>query len=89
MKNILIFGSGGHAKVAFSEIIQKKNCKILGFVDDFSKKGKLIIKHKNKSYYNLGKIINVIKYYKNQRRNKKKTNSKREEKGEFRIIGIK
>jgi FlaA1/EpsC-like NDP-sugar epimerase len=35
---IIIFGSGGHAKVIFSEGIKLKKFKFLGFVDDFKKK---------------------------------------------------
>ena len=38
MKNIVIFGSGNHAKVIFHELIKLKNYKILGFVDDTKKK---------------------------------------------------
>ena len=60
MKKILIFGSGGHAKVIYSEIIKNKNIKFLGFVDETKKKGDIIIKGK-KNFYNLGKISEVIK----------------------------
>ena len=38
MVNIVIFGSGDHAKIVFSEIIKLKKYKILGFVDNFKKK---------------------------------------------------
>ena len=60
MKKILIFGSGGHAKVIYSEIIKDKNLEFLGFVDEAKKKGEIIISEKN-TYYNLGKISEVIK----------------------------
>jgi len=60
-KNIVIFGSGAHAKVVFSEIIKIKKYNFLGFVDDFSQKGKKIITYKKKSFFNLGKIRDVIK----------------------------
>ena len=59
-KNIYIIGSGNHAKVIFFEILKINKFKILGFIDDFKKKGELIIKHKNKKYYNLG-TINYLK----------------------------
>ena len=38
MKKILIIGSGGHAKVILSEIIQIKEYRIIGFIDEFKKK---------------------------------------------------
>lgn len=66
-KNIVIFGSGAHSKVIFSEIIKIKKYNFLGFVDDFSLKGEKIITYKKKSFFNLGKIKDVIK---NNRRGK-------------------
>jgi sugar O-acyltransferase (sialic acid O-acetyltransferase NeuD family) len=60
MNKIVIFGSGGHAKVIFSEVIKLKKFKFLGFVDDFKKKGELIISSNKKNYYNLGSIKEVI-----------------------------
>ena len=45
-KNIVIFGSGVHSKVIFSEIIKIKKYNFLGFVDDSSKKGQKIITYK-------------------------------------------
>ena len=60
-KNILIFGSGVHSMVIFSEIIKLDNYNFLGFVDDFSNKGKKIITYKKRSFFNLGKIEDVIK----------------------------
>ncbi len=55
-KNIYIIGSGDHAKVIFFEALKTNKFKILGFIDDFKKKNELIVKYKNKKYYNLGKI---------------------------------
>lgn len=60
MINIVIFGSGSHAKVLFSEIIKLKKFKFLGFVDDFKKKGEFIISLNKNKYYNLGSIKEVI-----------------------------
>lgn len=60
-KNIVVFGSGVHSKVIFSEIIKIKKYNFLGFVDDFSQKGKKIITYKKKSFFNLGKIKDVLK----------------------------
>ena len=67
MKKIVIFGSGGHAKVVFSEIIKLKKFKFLGFVDNYKKKGELIISFNKKNYYNLGSIKEVINKKKNIR----------------------
>ena len=61
MIKIVIFGSGGHAQVIYSEIIKDKKFSFLGFVDKTKKKGKLIIKSKKKNYFNLGKISEVLK----------------------------
>ncbi len=66
MKKIIIFGSGGHAKVIYSEIIKNKNFTFLGFVDDLKKKGEIIVKGK-KNFYNLGKMTHVIKNNNNLR----------------------
>ena len=60
MSKLVIFGSGGHARVIFSEVMKLKKFKFLGFVDDFKKKGELIISFKKKNYYNLGSIKEVI-----------------------------
>ncbi len=59
MKNIIIFGSGGHAKVILSEIVKLKKYKIIGFIDPKIKKGKIVIKIKNKIFKNLGKLENI------------------------------
>ena len=49
MIKIVIFGSGSHAKVIFSEVIKLKKFKFLRFVDDFKKKGELIISSNKKN----------------------------------------
>ena len=59
MIKILIFGSGVHSKIVFSEIIKLKNYSILGFVDDFSKKNKIVETYKNKKYKVIGGINNT------------------------------
>ena len=56
MKKVVIFGSGDHSKVVFSEIIQLKKFSVIGFIDNFNKKGKLIESHKGNKYKILGKI---------------------------------
>jgi sugar O-acyltransferase (sialic acid O-acetyltransferase NeuD family) len=60
MIKLVIFGSGGHSKVTFSEVIKLKKFQFLGFVDDFKKKGELVISFNKKNYYNLGSIKQVI-----------------------------
>lgn len=56
MKNIVIFGSGGHSKVILSEILESKNdFKFCGFVDSSKKTGSIVTKVKKKNY----KIINL------------------------------
>ena len=66
-KNIIIFGSGTHSIMIFSEIIKLKDYNFLGFVDDFSKKKK-IVSYKKKSFFNLGGIEDVIKIKKSKRK---------------------
>tara|TARA_B100000787_G_scaffold168216_1_gene156549 strand:- start:182 stop:850 length:669 start_codon:yes stop_codon:yes gene_type:complete len=61
MRKVIIFGSGGYAKVIYSEIIKDKKLIFLGFVDETKQKGELIIRNKKKNYVNLGKISEVIK----------------------------
>ena len=61
MKKIVIFGAGDHAKVVLSEIVNLKQYDILGFVDEFSEKGKVITKYRNKNFKNLGGLKNIIK----------------------------
>ena len=60
IKNIVIFGSGDHAKIIFSELIKLKKFKFLGFVDDTKKKGALVASINKKKYFNLGSIKQVI-----------------------------
>jgi sugar O-acyltransferase (sialic acid O-acetyltransferase NeuD family) len=59
--DIIIFGSGNHAKVIFSEIINYKKYNIIGFVDEVKKSKNLIIKYKNKKFYTIGKISENVK----------------------------
>ena len=61
MKKILILGSGSHAKVIFSEILNLKKYKLIGFIDDFEKKNKIIISYKKKNFKILGKINDLKK----------------------------
>jgi len=58
--NLIIFGSGVHARVIFSEVIKLKKFNFIGFVDNFKKKGELILSLNKKKYYNLGSIKEVI-----------------------------
>ena len=51
MKNLLIFGSGDHAKVIISEVLKlKKAYNPMGFCCEKKKIGKVIFKAKNKKY---------------------------------------
>lgn len=61
MKNIVIFGSGEHAKVIFWELAEFKKYKIIGFFD-YTKKERILINYKNKIYksFNSYKKINKI-----------------------------
>ena len=65
-KKIVIFESGSHSKVVFSEIVKIKNYNMLGFVDNFCTEGEKIITYKNKYYINLGNINSLIKKNKRQ-----------------------
>lgn len=62
MKKIVIFGSGCHAKVVYSEILKLKKFKVLGFVDNYLAKKTKILKHKNKYVINIGSIDDLKKY---------------------------
>ena len=62
MKKIVIFGSGCHAKVVFSELAKLKKYEVLGFVDNFLPKNKKIIRHRNKYILTIGNIKNLKKY---------------------------
>tara|TARA_B100001123_G_C15098795_1_gene942682 strand:+ start:255 stop:926 length:672 start_codon:yes stop_codon:yes gene_type:complete len=57
MKEILIFGSGGHSRIILSEIVQIKDYRVIGFVDENIKKGTIIESYKNKKY----KVVSNIK----------------------------
>ncbi len=61
MKNIIIFGGGSSARVIFSELINLRKFKILGFIDNYSKKGEVIETFKGKNYKNLGKTSTISK----------------------------
>ena len=62
MRKIIIFGSGVHSKVVFSEVMQLKKFSVLGFIDDFIEKGRVIETHKRKVFKNLGKIKDLKKF---------------------------
>ena len=59
MKEILIFGSGEHSKVVFTEIIKMKNYHVKGFIDEEKKIGTVIESFKNKKYRVLSNIKNL------------------------------
>jgi sugar O-acyltransferase (sialic acid O-acetyltransferase NeuD family) len=61
MKEILIFGSEGHARIVLSEIIQIKGYRVIGFVDERTKKGTIIENYKNKKYKVVGNIKGINK----------------------------
>ena len=58
-KKIIIFGADCHAKVVFSEIIKLKKYEIVGFVVEFSDKGKVILTHNKKKFKNIGPLKNI------------------------------
>lgn len=60
MKNIVIFGSGDHAKVVFYEIIKIKKYNIIGFIDN-KNVNTVIISYNKKKYKILGKISELKK----------------------------
>jgi hypothetical protein len=56
MKNIVIFGSGGHAKVILNEILDfKSKYNFFGFVDNSRKTGSNIVKINKRNF----KIIDI------------------------------
>ena len=56
MKNIVVFGSGGHAKVILNEILDfKSKYKFFGFVDNSKKTGSNIVKINKRNF----KIIDI------------------------------
>ena len=50
MKKILIFGTGFHSKVIWSEIIQIKGYKVIGFIDENLKKETIIATYNNQKH---------------------------------------
>jgi sugar O-acyltransferase (sialic acid O-acetyltransferase NeuD family) len=67
MKQILIIGSGDHARVVFYEIIKNKNYKVIGFVDNKNNKKRVLIKFLGKNFYYMGNLSNFLK--KNKKKN--------------------
>ena len=61
MKNIVVFGSGGHARSVSQEILKDKNYNFLGFVDETKVVGDIVVKHKSKKYRVIGSIVKVFK----------------------------
>lgn len=59
MKKIVIFGSGNHAKVLFYEIFSLNKYKIIGFIDDYESKNKIVLNYKKTNYFNLGELKNL------------------------------
>ena len=55
-KEIIIFGSGSHAKVVASEILKLNKYKLLGFIDEKTPINNIIYEEKSKKYRVLGKI---------------------------------
>jgi len=56
MKKVIIIGSGDHSRVVFSEIIKLNKFSVLGFIDNFKKKGKVVETYRDKKYKILGNI---------------------------------
>tara|TARA_B100000989_G_scaffold287961_1_gene258153 strand:- start:3124 stop:3777 length:654 start_codon:yes stop_codon:yes gene_type:complete len=61
MKEIIIFGSGDHAKLIYYEILNYKDYKFLGFVNP--KESKINIKNKNLNLYSSIKALKKKKIY--------------------------
>ena len=61
MKNIVVFGSGGHARSISQEILKDKKYNFLGFVDETKAVGEIVIIHKSKKYRVIGSIAKVFK----------------------------
>lgn len=70
MKNLVIFGSGYHAKVIFWEALKLKKYKILGFIDDKVQPKKVIVNYNKKKFINLGSTrkVNLNLFIKNKRK---------------------
>jgi len=56
MKKVVIIGSGDHSRVVFSEIIKLNKLSLIGFIDNFNEKGKIIETFRGKKYKILGNI---------------------------------
>ena len=68
MKNLLIFGSGDHAKVVISEALKsKKKYHALGFCCNKKKIGKIIFKEKKKNYSIICNFKNINKKIKKRK----------------------
>ena len=68
MKNLLIFGSGDHAKVVIAEALKsKKKYNTLGFCCNSKKIGKIIFKEKNKNYSIICNFKNINKKIKKKK----------------------
>ena len=63
MNKIVIFGSGAHAKVVLSGIIQIKKYNAVGFIDERVKKGTVIYTQNKKKYRVIGNIDDLKKIY--------------------------
>ena len=67
MKEIIIFGSGDHAKVVLTEILKLKNYKFVGFCDEIKEKNKTICILKNKKFKTIGSIKEINEILKNKK----------------------
>ena len=65
MTDLVIIGSGRHAKVIFSEAIKQTKYNIVGFVDNNKSVGEKIVNYNNKYYCNLGSQEDILKDTKN------------------------
>ena len=74
MKNLIIFGSGDLAKIVFYEVIQKKDFKLLGFINESKKENSIVIQYKGQKYNTLnldkinGEVNGIIAISDNHRR---------------------
>ena len=66
MKKIVIFGSGDHAKVVLTEILNLKKFKVAGFIDDKKKVGETLFKYLGKEYKNIDSLKSFAKKTKDQ-----------------------
>ena len=61
MTDLVIIGSGRHAKVIFSEAIKQTKYNIVGFADNNKSVGEKIVSYNNKYYFNLGSQEDILK----------------------------